>query len=140
DSIRYGGSVKAGNASEIFACDDVDGGVVGGASLVAADFIQIIKALKSSISEAPYHIVITRRKHLLLNFLKIKVIVNGTEIYPIAKGEKLVIPVKFNNPKIVATDGYHITQPLELVFHHIHRYHFKIVCVIGDSQLAAGFV
>ena len=52
----------------------------------------------------------------------------------------MVIPVKFNNPKIVATDGYHITQPLELVFHHIHRYHFKIVCVIGDSQLAAGFV
>ncbi|MBA2499350.1 MAG: hypothetical protein H0V30_06450 [Chitinophagaceae bacterium] len=48
--------------------------------------------------------------------------------------------MKFNNPKIVATDGYHITQPLELVFHHIHRYHFKIVCVIGDSQLAAGIV
>lgn len=46
----------------------------------------------------------------------------------------------FNNPKIVATDGYHITQPLELVFHHIHKYHFKIVCVIGDSQLAAGLV
>lgn len=84
--------------------------------------------------------MITRRKHLLLNFLKIKVIVNGTEIYPIAKGEKIIIPVQFNNPKIVATDGYHITQPLELVFHHIHRYHFKIVCVIGDSQLAAGFV
>jgi len=46
-SILYGGSVKAGNASEIFACEDVDGGLVGGASLVAADFIQIIKALKS---------------------------------------------------------------------------------------------
>jgi len=46
-SILYGGSVKAGNAKELFACKDVDGGLVGGASLVAADFIQIIQALKS---------------------------------------------------------------------------------------------
>ena len=45
-SILYGGSVKAGNAGELFACPDVDGGLVGGASLVAADFIQIIKSLK----------------------------------------------------------------------------------------------
>lgn len=45
-SILYGGSVKAGNAAELFSCPDVDGGLVGGASLVAQDFIQIIKALK----------------------------------------------------------------------------------------------
>lgn len=44
--ILYGGSVKAANAKEIFACPDVDGGLVGGASLVAEDFIAIIKALK----------------------------------------------------------------------------------------------
>ncbi len=45
-SILYGGSVKAENAKELFACSDVDGGLVGGASLVALDFVQIIKALK----------------------------------------------------------------------------------------------
>ena len=45
-TILYGGSVKASNASELFACPDVDGGLVGGASLVADDFIQIMKALK----------------------------------------------------------------------------------------------
>ncbi|HVY73750.1 MAG TPA: triose-phosphate isomerase [Puia sp.] len=45
-SILYGGSVKAGNAKELFSCEDVDGGLVGGASLVAADFIEIIRALK----------------------------------------------------------------------------------------------
>jgi triosephosphate isomerase len=45
-SILYGGSVKANNAAELFACADVDGGLVGGASLVAGEFIQIIKALK----------------------------------------------------------------------------------------------
>ena len=45
-SILYGGSVKAANAKEIFGSKDVDGGLVGGASLIAAEFIEIIKALK----------------------------------------------------------------------------------------------
>lgn len=45
-SILYGGSVKAGNARELFGCQDVDGGLVGGASLVSAEFIEIIRALK----------------------------------------------------------------------------------------------
>ena len=44
--ILYGGSVKANNAKELFGCPDVDGGLVGGASLVAADFIEIIRSLK----------------------------------------------------------------------------------------------
>ncbi len=45
-SILYGGSVKANNAKEIFEKPDVDGGLVGGASLVVADFTVIIKSLK----------------------------------------------------------------------------------------------
>lgn len=40
-SILYGGSVKPGNAKEIFAKADVDGGLIGGASLKAADFLAI---------------------------------------------------------------------------------------------------
>ena len=46
--VLYGGSVKAGNATEIFAIPDVDGALVGGASLKAADFIPIITALAAS--------------------------------------------------------------------------------------------
>jgi triosephosphate isomerase len=42
--ILYGGSVKASNAAEIFAIPDVDGALVGGASLKAADFIPIVAA------------------------------------------------------------------------------------------------
>jgi triosephosphate isomerase len=42
--ILYGGSVKAANAAELFAMPDVDGGLVGGASLVAQEFIAICKA------------------------------------------------------------------------------------------------
>ncbi|HET9744949.1 MAG TPA: triose-phosphate isomerase [Chitinophagaceae bacterium] len=44
--ILYGGSVKANNAGELFSCPDVDGGLVGGASLVGNDFIEIIRSLK----------------------------------------------------------------------------------------------
>ncbi len=43
-SILYGGSCKPGNAPELFACADVDGGLIGGASLVAKDFIEIAKS------------------------------------------------------------------------------------------------
>ena len=42
--ILYGGSVKPDNAGELFAQPDVDGGLVGGASLVAADFLAIAEA------------------------------------------------------------------------------------------------
>jgi triosephosphate isomerase len=42
--ILYGGSVKASNAAEIFTIPDVDGALVGGASLKAADFIPIVAA------------------------------------------------------------------------------------------------
>ena len=42
--ILYGGSMKPGNARPILALDNVDGGLVGGASLVAADFLAIAAA------------------------------------------------------------------------------------------------
>jgi triosephosphate isomerase len=45
-SILYGGSVKSANAIEIFSQPDVDGGLVGGASLIADEFVAIINALK----------------------------------------------------------------------------------------------
>ena len=44
-SILYGGSVKPANAVEIFSKPDVDGGLIGGAALVADDFIAIVKAI-----------------------------------------------------------------------------------------------
>jgi triosephosphate isomerase len=45
-TIMYGGSVKPGNAPELFAMPDVDGGLIGGASLVAKDFIAICAAAR----------------------------------------------------------------------------------------------
>lgn len=44
-TILYGGSAKPSNAKELFSCEDVDGGLIGGASLVAADFTAIVNSL-----------------------------------------------------------------------------------------------
>jgi triosephosphate isomerase (TIM) len=44
-SILYGGSVNAANAKELFACPDVDGGLVGGASLKSREFTEVIKGI-----------------------------------------------------------------------------------------------
>lgn len=46
--VLYGGSVKAGNAAGIFGVPDVDGALVGGASLKTADFAPIVEALASA--------------------------------------------------------------------------------------------
>ncbi|MCD6178508.1 MAG: triose-phosphate isomerase, partial [Bacteroidales bacterium] len=43
-TILYGGSCNAKNAKELFALKDVDGGLIGGASLKAEDFLSIIKS------------------------------------------------------------------------------------------------
>jgi triosephosphate isomerase len=46
--LLYGGSVKPDNAAELFACRDVDGALVGGASLTAEQFVPIIEAAAAS--------------------------------------------------------------------------------------------
>jgi triosephosphate isomerase len=45
-SVLYGGSCNASNAKELFSCKDVDGGLIGGASLNADSFLKIVEALK----------------------------------------------------------------------------------------------
>ncbi len=46
--ILYGGSCNAQNALELFKCEDIDGGLIGGASLKANDFIKIIEAAEKA--------------------------------------------------------------------------------------------
>ena len=75
---------------------------------------------------------------MLLSFLKIRVVVNSNEIYPLPNSQPVVITVSENNPKLVVTDGYHFTKPVELVYHHLNTYYFKVICVIDDIQLLAG--
>lgn len=50
--ILYGGSVRASNATELFAMPDVDGGLVGGASLDAEEFVAIVRAAESAATNS----------------------------------------------------------------------------------------
>ncbi len=49
--LLYGGSVKAANAAELFARSDIDGGLIGGASLLAADFLAICDAAAAAANQ-----------------------------------------------------------------------------------------
>jgi hypothetical protein len=83
--------------------------------------------------------VLQRKNQALLSFLKIRAVINGNQIYPLPDSKPVVITVLANNPRIVITDGYHITKPLKLVYKDLHTYCFKVVCAISDAQLIVGF-
>ncbi len=76
---------------------------------------------------------------MLLSFLKLRVIINGKEIYPLLTTKPVVIPVGENKPRVVVTDGYHFTRPLKLIYKELPVYCFKVVCAINDVQLLVGF-
>jgi len=90
------------------------------------------------LPKAPYYIIITRKNQVLLSFLDIRVVVNNKEIYPLQTTEPVVIPLEKDNPRIVITDGFHFTKPLELNFKRPAYFNFDVVCAIDDLQLLAG--
>jgi hypothetical protein len=89
------------------------------------------------LAKAPYYIIFTRKNQVLLSFLDIRVVVNNNEIYPLLSTEPVVIPVEKDYPKIVVTDGFHFTRPLELTFKQPSYFNFDVVCAIDDLQLLA---
>ena len=74
----------------------------------------------------------------MLSFLKIRAIINGTDIYPLNNTRPVVITVNANNPRIVISDGFHFTPSLKLVFKDLPVYCFTVECAINDKQLLAG--
>lgn len=93
------------------------------------------------MAKAPYYIIVTLKEQVLLNFLKVRVIVNDKDIYPLLNHEPVVIPVEKDNPKIVITDGYHFTKPLQLTYRQPGYFNFNVVCAIDNLQLlAAGLI
>jgi hypothetical protein len=87
------------------------------------------------LAVAPYYIIITRKNQVLLSFLKIRVVVNNHDIYPLLDTEPVVISVESDCPKIVVTDGFHFTKPIELNFKEPAYFNFNVVCAIDDMQL-----
>lgn len=72
---------------------------------------------------------------MLLSILNVRVIVNNKEIYPLSNTEPVIIEVKDNHSRIVVTDGFHFTRPIDLTYKQPSYYHFKVVCSIDDLQL-----
>lgn len=62
-------------------------------------------------------------------------IVNNKEIYPLSNTEPVIIEVQDSHPRIVVTDGFHFTRPIDLTYKQPSYYHFKVVCSIDDLQL-----
>jgi hypothetical protein len=87
------------------------------------------------LATAPYYIIIARKNQVMLGLLKIRVIVNNQTIYPLLSSEPVIIPLEKDYPKIVVTDGFHYTKPLELVFRQPAYFNFNVVCAIDDLQL-----
>jgi hypothetical protein len=73
-------------------------------------------------------------------FLKLRLIVNGTYIYSLVKNKPIIVSIPTNPSKIVVTDGFHITKPLELTYSHTCTYYFQIVCGIENDQLLVGTI
>lgn len=82
--------------------------------------------------------MIRRTNQVLLNFVKVRVIVNNKDIYPLLNDQPVVIPVDINYPKLVVTDGFHFSKPMELVYEEPSFYKFDVSCVINDLQLMGG--
>ena len=73
-------------------------------------------------------------------FLKLRLIVNGTYIYALVKNKPIIVSMPTNPSKIVVTDGFHITKPLEVTYSPRHTYYFQIVCGIQNDQLLVGAI
>lgn len=67
-------------------------------------------------------------------------IVDGKLIYNLDAEKPVVIPVTSKRSNLVASDGYHVTKPVEVVFYPKNTYYFRVVCMIDDNKLAAGAV
>lgn len=84
--------------------------------------------------------VIERKNQFLLRFLKLRVVVNGSQIYYLDGGRPVVIPILHNGPRLVASDGFHHSAPLQLNYRKKNTFHVKVGCAIEDDQLIAGAV
>jgi hypothetical protein len=67
--------------------------------------------------------------------MKLRVVIDGKDIYPLLNDQPVVIAVNENHSQLVVTDGYHYTKPIELLYSKPSYYKLKIECAINDLQL-----
>jgi hypothetical protein len=84
--------------------------------------------------------VITRKKAFLFRFLKIRAILDGTNIYPLENNKSIVIVTAHNRSTLVITDGFHFTRTFELQHQHREISYLSVVCTLDDDRLLAGAI
>ena len=65
-------------------------------------------------------------------------IVDNKQIYPLYNDQPVIIEVQDNHTKIVVSDGFHFTKPIELNYSQPSFYYFKVVSPVNDLQLLGG--
>ena len=84
--------------------------------------------------------MITRESQFLINFLNIRVIVNGKDIYTLVPQKPVLVSIDKSNATLIATDGFHYTRALELTFPFPQTYIVKVECAIDNNLLITGVV
>jgi len=68
----------------------------------------------------------------------VQAIVDNKQIYPLYNDQPVIIEVQDNHTKIVVSDGFHFTKPIELNYSQPSFYYFKVVSPVNDLQLLGG--
>lgn len=76
----------------------------------------------------------------MLRFLRLRVVVNGMQIFPLEKSKPIVVPLKINRAQIVISDGFHYTHPINVVCPKSGIYKLHVYCTMEDEQLIIGLL
>ena len=77
---------------------------------------------------------------MLLRFLKLRLVVNGMHIYPLQKGKPVVVSVPTSPARLVVTDGFHITAPVQITYTPQRTRYFTIACIVENDVLIGGAI
>jgi hypothetical protein len=67
-------------------------------------------------------------------------VVDGSHIYYLERKKPVIIPIQKNHPKLVASDGFHHSRPVQVDYRQQRTRYYKVGCIIEDDQLIVGLV
>lgn len=82
--------------------------------------------------------MVVQKDDWLLRFLKLRLVVNGMHIYNLKQGKPVVVTMPTNPARIVVTDGFHITPPVQVLYTPQRVKRFAIACIIENDVLIGG--
>lgn len=83
--------------------------------------------------------MVVQKNHVLLRFLKLRLVVNGMLIYPLRQNNPVLVNTPANQSEMVVTDGYHVT-PTFLLKHRRQLVHLHVACAVDNDLLVGGLI